>query len=255
MLQSEALASVPGITHAFFTRNGGVSRGIYASLNCGFGSSDDRDNVAENRTRVSRTLEMEPERLTTVYQVHGTDVSRIDRTGTRDTLARADAMVTERPGYALGILTADCAPVLLADPAAGVVAAAHAGWRGTLDGVIASTVSAMEELGANPSSTIASIGPCIGAQAYEVGPEFPEPFMEQDAENGKFFQCASRPGHFIFDLSSFVAARLNAAGVATVDQTGGDTLSQDERFFSYRRACHKGEGDYGRQLSAIALSD
>ena len=252
-LKSEALASLSSVTHGFFTRHGGVSTGIYASLNCGFGSSDETRNVAENRTRISLALQVEPERLNTVHQVHGTNVHVIGEHGTGLQPEPADAAATNVPGYALGILTADCAPVLLADPDAGVVAAAHAGWRGALDGIIDATVSAMSDLGASSTAIIASIGPCIGSATYEVGPGFPNPFVERDPENSRFFQDATRPDHFIFDLPGFVAATLEAAGVGFVEHVGGDTLSEENRFFSYRRACHKGETDYGRQLSAIAL--
>ena len=252
-LQSEALASISSVAHGFFTRHGGVSTGIYASLNCGFGSSDESRNVTENRIRISRVLQVEPERLTTVHQLHGTNVHVIRERGTEAQPECADAVATNVPGYALGILTADCAPVLLADPDSGVAAAAHAGWRGALDGIIGATVSAMSDLGASPAAINASIGPCIGSATYEVGPEFPNPFVERDPENSRFFQNAPRPDHFIFDLPGFVAAALDIAGVGTVEHVGGDTLSEENRFFSYRRACHKGEPDYGRQLSAIAL--
>ena len=253
-LQSEALASVSSVAHGFFTRHGGVSTGIFASLNCGFGSSDETQNVAENRARISRALQVEPERLATVHQVHGTNVHIIGEPGGKIQPERADAVATNVPGYALSVLTADCAPILLADPDASVVAAAHAGWRGALDGIVAATVSAMSDLGASPNGTIASIGPCIGSATYEVGPEFPIPFVERDPENRRFFQNAPRPDHFIFDLPGFVAATLDTAGVGIVEHVSGDTLSEEDRFFSYRRACHKGETDYGRQLSAIALN-
>lgn len=252
-IQSDALTQASGIRHAFFTRQGGVSQGIYDSLNCGFGSSDDAACVAENRSRAAAILGVDGEQLLTVYQVHGTDVMVVGGEVPKGTPPKADAMVTDRPGHALGILTADCAPVLFADPAAGVIGAAHAGWRGALDGIVATTVSAMQKLGARPASTIASVGPCIGAIGYEVGPEFPAPFIEMSAENKKFFQDAPRAGHFLFDLAGFVTAQLSAAGVATIDHTGGDTLGAEDRFFSYRRACHRDENDYGRQVSAIAL--
>ena len=254
-LQSEALAGVSSVTHGFFTRRGGVSTGIYASLNCGFGSADEAQKVAENRARISRALQVEPERLMTVHQVHGTNVHIIKEQDEKGQPVRADAVATSVPGYAVSVLTADCAPILLADPGAGVIAAAHAGWRGALDGIIAATVSAMCGLGASPNAIIASIGPCIGPAAYEVGPEFPNPFTERDPVNRKFFRIAPRPDHFIFDLPGYVAATLNTAGVGITEHVGGDTLSDEDRFFSYRRACHKGEIDYGRQLSAIALSN
>ena len=255
VLKSETFMSVPEIGHGFFTRHGGVSEGIYASLNCGLGSSDEPDKIKENRKRTAEILEIDLERLVTAHQVHGTEVRFVYGVKTGNTPSRADAMVTDRPGYALGILTADCAPVLLADPAAGVVAAAHAGWRGALDGVIETTIAAMARLGATPSSTIASVGPCIGAESYEVGSEFSRLFIENDARYTRFFRPASRSEHFLFDFSGFVLARLHAAGVGTVEKVGGDTLNDEQRYFSYRRACHRGESDYGRQLSAIALKD
>ena len=253
-LQSEELAAVPGIEHGFFTRVGGVSNDIYESLNCGFGSADDPQNVAENRERVSRVLEVEPDRLMTAYQVHGTHVRVIDERTDGDVPGRSDALATNMPGCALGILTADCAPVLFADPSAGVIAAAHAGWRGALDGIIASTVSAMTELGADPTRTLATIGPCISAETYEVGPEFPDVFIQKSAENRQFFAMAPRSGHFLFDLPGFIASVLSAAGIGMIEHVNSDTLGEEDRFFSYRRACHRGETDYGRQISAIALN-
>ena len=252
-LQSENLADVVGVSHGFFTRQGGVSNGIYASLNCGFGSSDDRHDIAENRARISRVLDVEPANLRTVHQVHGTNVRIVDDRDTAREPVQADALATNLSGIALGVLTADCAPVLMADPTVPVIAAAHAGWRGALDGVVESTVATMIGLGARPSSIIAGIGPCIGSRTYEVGPGFPEPFVERNPEYRRYFQAAPRPDHFLFDLSGFVESALNAAGIGTIGRTGGDTLSEEGRFFSYRRACRRGERDYGRQLSAIAL--
>ncbi len=253
VLRSERLAGEAGISHGFFTRRGGVSNGLYASLNCGFGSSDDRRDVAENRARASRTIGVDPAGLRTVRQVHGIDVRILDDRDGPGEPAPADALATSLPGIALGILTADCAPVLLADPTARVIAAAHAGWRGALGGVVGSTVAAMIGLGARPSATVAGIGPCIGPRTYEVGPEFPEPFVGRDPEHRRHFRAAARPGRFLFDLPGFVEAALNAAGIGTVERIGGDTASEEDRFFSYRRARRRGERDYGRQLSAIAL--
>jgi YfiH family protein len=252
-LQSDELAAVPGISHGFFTRKGGVSNDIYDSLNCGFGSSDDPQKVAENRLRVSCILGVEPSQLTSVYQVHGTHVHIIEERADQVVQKRADAMATNIPGCALAILTADCAPVLFANPDANVVAAAHAGWRGTLDGIISSTVSAMTELGADPAKTTASVGPCIGSKTYEVGPEFPDAFIEQCPENRQFFTAAPCPGHFLFDLPGFITSVLSDAGVGLVEHVIRDTLSDEDNFFSYRRARHRGETDYGRQISAITL--
>tara|TARA_Y100001960_G_C14773613_1_gene881659 strand:+ start:3066 stop:3854 length:789 start_codon:yes stop_codon:yes gene_type:complete len=253
-LQSDELAAMRGISHGFFTRKGGVSGGIYESLNCGFGSSDDPQKVAENRSRVSSILGVKLDQLTTVYQVHGTHTHIIEERAGDAIQKHADALATNIPGYALGILTADCAPVLFANPDAGVIAAAHAGWRGTLNGIIASTVSAMTELGADPARTTASVGPCIGPQSYEVGPEFPDAFIEQCAENSQFFTATSYSDRFLFDLPGFITSVLSAAGVGLIEQVIRDTLSENDKFFSYRRAYHRREPDYGRQISAIALN-
>jgi YfiH family protein len=242
-----------GVRHAFFTRNGGVSEGIYASNNCGFGSRDDPAAVAENRARCARKLEVEPENLLTLAQVHSATVMRVDRPWTRDAFPEADAMVTRRPGLALGILTADCAPLLLADTHARVIGAAHAGWKGALGGVVAATVEAMCDLGAEPDRIAAAIGPAIGRQSYEVGAEFPRPFLAQDPDNAAFFFPAARADKQLFDLKGYVAAQLARAGVHDLAVMPNDTCADAARFFSYRRACQRGEGDYGRLLSAIAL--
>jgi len=249
MITLEALAG-PGIAHGFFTREGGVSTGIYASLNCGGGSGDDRDAVAENRARAAAALGVARDALATNHQVHGIAVTRLVRpiAGGRP---RADALVTKERGVALGILTADCVPVLFADRDAGVVGAAHAGWRGALGGVLEATVRAMAGLGADPARIRAGLGPAIAAASYEVGPEFPAPFLAQDPGNARFFAAAN--ARFRFDLGGYVRARLGALGLGAVAATGGDTAADPERFFSYRRACLRGEPDYGRLLSAIAL--
>ena len=252
-LQSGNLADAAGVSHGFFTRRGGVSSGVYASLNCGFGSSDDRRKVAENRARATRALGVEPANLRTVHQVHGADVRAIDDREDERTPVQADALATNLSGIALGILTADCAPVLLADPTARVIAAAHAGWRGALGGVVESTIAAMIGLGARPSSTVAGIGPCIGPRTYEVDPGFRESFVDRNPEHRRHFRAAPRPDRFLFDLSGFVESALGAAGVGTIERIDGDTSSEEDRFFSYRRARRQGEPDYGRQLSAIAL--
>jgi YfiH family protein len=252
----EPLSRMTAVRHGFFTRRDGVSRGIYASLNCGFGSDDDREAVAENRRRTMAWLGLPGDALTTCYQVHGTDVRvLVDAAERTDLKVKADAMVSTAPEVALGILTADCAPVLLADAEAGVVGAAHAGWRGARDGVLAATVAAMHGLGAEPGRMVAAVGPCIGPESYEVGPEFPQPFLDQDPMNQRFFKAAPRKGHYLFDLPGYAATRLVAAGVGTVLTAGRDTLAEADEFFSYRRACLHGESDYGRCLSAIALVD
>ena len=257
MLTSDAIGPASRVRHGFFTREGGVSGGLYTSLNCGAGSKDDPDKVAENRARALGRLDAGDPALLTVYQVHSPTVVVVDRPfapfapGARP---KADAMVSRTPGLALGVLTADCAPVLLAEPAAGVIGAAHAGWRGALDGVIEATVAAMAALGAAPGRIVACVGPTIGRRSYEVGPEFPARFLDRDNGDRRFFADAARVGHFMFDLPGYVGARLGTAGVGTIDDLGRDTRAEAELFFSYRRATLLGESDYGRQLSAIALA-
>jgi polyphenol oxidase len=238
-----------GVTHGFFTREGGVSGGIYASLNGGPGSGDDAAAVAGNRGRIAGWLGAK--HLVSLHQVHSADVVRVTGPWEGDR-PRADAMVTDRPGLALGVLTADCAPVLLADIQAGVVGAAHAGWKGALGGVLEATVEAMEGLGAERDRVVAAIGPVISQRAYEVGPEFVECFLDEDQENGRHF-AGGQADRAMFDLPGFCLARLRAAGVGIAAWTGHCTYSDPRRFFSYRRACHAGEPDYGRLVAAIAL--
>lgn len=254
MILRSGLFATPGLRHAFFTREGGVSRGIFESLNCSFSSGDDRAAVAENRRRAMAELGLGAAALATVYQVHGAAVVRVEQPWPQGERPRADAMLTTSKGVALGILTADCAPVLLADERAGIVAAAHAGWRGALSGVIEATVAAMRREGANLAHMIAAIGPAIGFNSYEVGPEFPAPFLAQDPANARFFRAAPRPAHHLFDLPGYVRARLEAAGVVHIDATGGDTARDAERFFSHRRAYLAGEKQFGHLLSAICLA-
>jgi len=253
MLTSESLTALSGIRHGFFTRDGGVSGGLYASLNCGLGSGDDLASVAENRGRALARLGLPADRLATAYQVHSNRAARADSPWPADRRPQVDALVTRTPGLALGILTADCVPVLFADRQAGVVGAAHAGWRGALDGVLEATLAAMQELGARAESTLAAIGPAIEQPSYEVGPEFPGPFLDQDPANRDFFRTAPRNGHFLFDLKGYVARRLARAGLARIERLAANTCAEPERFFSYRRACLEGEQAYGRLLSAIAL--
>ena len=253
MLTIGPLNDLPRVRHAFFTRRGGVSGGLYDSLNCGFGSGDERQNVAENRSRAMARIDMTPERLVTVYQVHSSRVRAVEQPWRPDEAPQADAMVTRTPGVALGVLTADCAPVLLADTEGGVVGAAHAGWRGAVGGVLEAVVTAMEQLGAARERIVAGIGPCIAQRSYEVGPEFPAPLLERSADNRDFFCPAARDGHFLFDLKGYAARRLAAAGVGAVKCLPCDTCGEAERFFSYRRSCLRSEGDYGRGLSAIYL--
>jgi len=240
-----------GTRHGFFTRRGGASSGIYAGLNCGPGSADQRDAVAINRGRVAAALEVPPERLLSLHQTHSTTVA-VAGPDPWPERPRADAVVTATPGIALGILTADCAPVLLADREQGVVAAAHAGWRGALDGILEATVAAMQCLGARPGAIRAAVGPTISQRAYEVGPDLFERFQAEEADYGRFF--VPGPGDRLrFDLPGFVLHRLRAAGVAEAGWIGACTLSEPDRFFSYRRSTRAGEPDYGRLISAIRL--
>jgi purine-nucleoside/S-methyl-5'-thioadenosine phosphorylase / adenosine deaminase len=251
MIASDAL-TLPRVRHAFFTREGGVSEGVYASLNCGFGSGDAAARVAENRRRAMARLGLGADSLNTIYQVHGTEVAVVERPFAPGTAPRADAQVTRMAGVALGILTADCAPVLFADPEAGVVGAAHAGWRGALAGVVEATIFAMEGLGATRAHISAAIGPTIGRASYEVGPEFREAFLAADTPNASFFD-PGRGDRFQFDLPAYVESRLAAAGLAAFERIDADTCAAPDRFFSYRRVTLEGGGDYGRALAAVAI--
>ena len=254
VLTARNLSQIASIRHGFFGRTGGVSQGLYASLNCGPGSGDKREHVAQNRRRALDVLDGKAE-LATLYQIHSARVVTVDKAWDTGVGPQADGMVTDRPGIALGILTADCAPVLFADPAVPVIAAAHAGWRGAVGGVLEATVAAMIGLGAAASRIAAIIGPCIAQPSYEVGPEFPAPFLAADAANHDFFRPAARAGHFLFDLAGFAARRLTQLGLGHVEWSGGDTAGEPERFFSYRRSCLRREPDYGRALAAICLAE
>ncbi len=251
-IEADALA-IPGIVHAFFTREGGVSTGLYAGLNTGTGSSDTRALVLENRRRAARHLGVAPERLVTPYQVHGTDALIVDEAWAPGEGPKADALVTATPGLAIGVGTADCGPVLFADPQARVIAAAHAGWKGALAGILESTVAAMETLGADRSRIVAVLGPTISAAAYEVGPEFSPRFTAVDPANARFFRPAERPGHEWFDLPLYIVERLRRAGVGHAESVGLCTYADEARFFSYRRSTHRNEPDYGRLLAARNL--
>lgn len=253
MITVSALNELSRIRHAFFTREGGVSEGVYTGLNCGLGSGDDGDRVRQNRARAMALLDLPSEALVTVYQAHTADVVTVEEPWPHGRAPTADAMVTTRPGLALGILTADCAPVLFADAAAGVVGAAHAGWKGAIGGVLENTLAAMEALGAKRKRIVAAVGPCIAHRSYEVGPEFPAPFLAADPMNKDFFRPSAHAGHWMFDLSAFAARRLAQAGLSQVVRTPSDTLCEETRFYSYRRATLRKEKDYGRQLSAIVL--
>jgi YfiH family protein len=253
LLQAPALASLPGIRHAFFTREGGVSDGIYASLNAGVGSDDDPRKVGENRARMAGALGVAPENLLSLYQIHSADVIVAEHPWPSHARPRADAVVTRTPGLAICASTADCGPVLLADAAAGVIGAAHAGWRGALAGVTDGAIAAMERLGAARARIVAAIGPMIRQRNYEVGPELVASFMADDRENARFFAPSPRAGHSLFDLAGYVAARLERAGIARIEDVGACTYADPDRFYSFRRATHRGEPDYGRHLNAIAL--
>lgn len=248
ILRAENLASV---THGFFGRAGGVSQGIYASLNCGPGSRDAVEAVRENRARVVAALAPSAQ-LITLHQVHSAEVVSV--TAPFEKPPQADAMVTTIPGLILGILTADCAPVLFADAEAGVIGAAHAGWKGALGGVTDAILAAMEKLGAQRSRIRAAIGPCIGRDNYEVGPEFAVHFTAADPGNSVFFAPSTRPGHYYFDLGRYVAHRLQGAGITAPERLAACTYARESDFFSFRRATHRGEPDYGREIAAIALT-
>jgi YfiH family protein len=251
-LGSPLLSAIPGLRHAFFTREGGVSGGIYESLNGGIGSNDDPTHIAENRRRMAEQLGVEPEHFLSVHQTHSADVIVASGPWQGPSRPKADAIVTRSEGLAIGATAADCGPILLVDPGARVIGAAHAGWKGALTGIVESTVAAMEKLGAERGGIVAAIGPLIRQHSYEVGSEFVERFVEADAEYGLFFIPAAREGHAMFDLAGFIRMRLENAGVLMIDDTGLDTYS-DERFYSYRRSVHRGEPDYGRHVHAIAL--
>jgi polyphenol oxidase len=251
-LQSSLLSAIPGLHHAFFNREGGVSEGIYAGLNGGVGSNDNPAHVTENRRRMAATLRVAPERFLTVFQIHSPDVAVASIPWEAAARPKADAIVTRTEGLAIGITAADCGPILFADPKARVIGAAHAGWKGALTGVIEATVEAMEKLGADRTNIVAAVGPLIRQPSYEVGSEFVERFVEADAGNSLYFAAATREGHAMFDLAGFIRMRLEQAGVLFVDDTGIDTYS-DERFFSYRRSVHRKEADYGRHVHAIVL--
>lgn len=250
-LEAPSLALGPGLAHGFFTREGGVSDGLYASLNCGQGSRDDAGRVSENRARVAAVLHVGADRLLSAHQVHSPRAILAEGawSGARP---EADAVVTRTRGVAVSVLTADCVPVLLADAEAGVIGAAHAGWNGALSGVLEATLDLMQATGAEKGRIRAAIGPSISGAAYEVGEDFAARFLAADPQNRRFFE-AGRPGHAYFDLPAYVAARLGAAGIGGVERLERCTFGEEARFFSYRRATHRSEADYGRQISAIAL--
>ncbi len=247
-ITSPKLGDIP---HGFLGRRGGVSTGIHAGLNVGLGSDDDRAAILENRRRATEAV-LPGAALVTVHQVHSPDVIMIVSPIALDERPHADAMVTRQPGLLLGILTADCVPVLFADAEAGVIGAAHAGWKGAIGGVTDNTIAAMDELGAERSRIACAVGPCIAQKSYEVDGNFFARFVQEAAINERFF-ADGKPGHYQFDIEGYVAARLAAAGITKVHCLGEDTYSQSDRFYSYRRSCHLGEAGYGRQISLIGL--
>lgn len=246
VLAADNLQGLPGIRHGFFTSAWG---------NCGLSDAYDRDQSAENRRRVAESLSIAPENLLSCYQIHSPNVVTIDKPWEADQRPKADAMVTKERGIALGVLTADCVPLLLVDTKAGVIGAAHAGWRGALSGIIENTLGAMEKLGAAKKSVIAALGPCIAQNSYEVGPEFPAPFLAENPANEKFFRPAFRGDHYMFNLPGYVEARLRALGVTSVEPPSADTCVHEGRFFSYRRSYLQGKQRAGSLISAIVLAD
>ncbi|MBV8961944.1 MAG: peptidoglycan editing factor PgeF [Hyphomicrobiales bacterium] len=255
MLTSSSLSRLSGIAHAFFTREGGVSEGVYASLNGGLGSGDERGRVLENRKRMAAALGVASESFATLFQVHSPDVMVIEKPWDEGVRPIADALVTRRPRLAIAVSSADCGPLLFADEEARVVGAAHAGWKGALTGVIEATIAAMEGEGAERRRIHAALGPMISRAAYEVGPEFKMRFLEANAENARFFTPSPQEGHAMFDLPAYIAARLEEAGIGSVDDLDRCTYGEEALFFSYRRMTHRGETDYGRHLSAIAIME
>jgi len=254
MIKASTLA-FDGIRHGFFTREGGVSGGLYASLNGGVGSKDDAGHVAENRARMAGALGVAPERFLTTYQIHSPQVLVVETPWTAETRPRADAIVTRMRALAIGISTADCGPVLLADPKARVIGAAHAGWRGALTGVVEATIGAMEQLGAKRGEIRAVLGPMIRQQNYEVGADLIARFAAEDPASNRFFAPATRDGHAMFDLAGYIGSRLSRAGIHHFEDLGHCTYADPAKFFSFRRTTHRGEADYGRHVNAIALAD
>jgi len=255
MLQAPSFAKLAHIRHGFFTRVGGVSEGIYASLNGGVGSNDAPDNVTENRRRMATSMGVSPDRFLSLYQIHSPEVIVAEKPWTRENRPRADGVVTQTPSLAIGVSTADCGPLLFADSQVGVIGAAHAGWRGAFTGVIEATVAAMEKLGADRSRITAALGPTISQANYEVGSEFVERFVSADAANARFFKTSERTGHTLFDLNGYIAARIQRAGIVNYEDLALCTYADPERFYSFRRTTHRGEPDYGRHINAIVLTE
>ncbi|WP_246661957.1 peptidoglycan editing factor PgeF [Prosthecodimorpha hirschii] len=253
MIRAPALDALPGIAHGYFTRQGGVSTGLYGSLNIGLGSADDRESVLENRGRVADRLGVARDRLAMPYQIHSPDVIVVEESWGPGQGPKADAVVTARPGVAVGVSTADCGPILFADAEARVVGAAHAGWKGAFGGVLEATLDAMQGLGARRDRIVAVLGPTISAAAYEVGPEFVARFVAADPDNARHFAPSEKPDHAMFDLPAYIVQRLRSAGVAHAENLDLCTYADEARFYSYRRMTHRGEPDYGRLVSAITI--
>ena len=254
MLKAYSLSTLPGIRHGFFTREGGVSSGLYASLNGGVGSDDKPDSVAENRARMAAALSVKPDHLITAYQIHSPDVVVAEKPWDPANRPRVDGIVTRTKGLAIGISTADCGPVLFADREANVIGAAHAGWRGAFSGILEATIAAMEKLGASRARMAAALGPTISQPNYEVGTDLVERFVGADRGNERFFTPGARAGHAQFDLPGYIVDRLTRAGVGQVEDLRQCTYADPAQFYSYRRATHRAETDYGRHISAIALA-
>ncbi len=254
MHKSKTLSGIDGISHGFFSRKGGHSQGIYQSLNCGRGSDDDPDDVARNRRVVAGELGVVSDNLLSVYQIHSPSVVVVDGPWKPEDVPQGDAMVCNRPGFGLGILTADCAPVLLSNSSGSVIGAAHAGWKGALGGVIEATIDAMEGLGARRNEIYGVVGPCIRSQSYEVGSDVYDQITAVDPIYAQFFDPGNRAGHYQFDLPCYALYRLAKSGIGMVEDTPGDTYADEDIYFSYRRATHRAEADYGRQISAIAIN-
>ncbi len=252
-LEAGNLLSLPNIRHGFFTRVGGRSNGIYQELNCGFGSKDIPSLVAQNRTQVAQHLSPQAKQLVTVYQVHSARAIRLEKPANPDNLPKADSIVTTTPGLPIGVLTADCTPVLFADAQNGVIAAAHAGWRGAVGGILEATVETMEQAGAKRSSIMAALGPCIHQENYEVGYEFQNKLLALDSSNSRYFSRPEESSKPHFNLPGYVFTRLKALNIANVHSRTQCTYENDSLFYSYRRSQHLKEADYGRQISAIVL--
>ncbi|MBI1210761.1 MAG: peptidoglycan editing factor PgeF [Alphaproteobacteria bacterium] len=252
--ECQTLAQISAVRHGFFGRQGGVSHGIFSSLNCGYGSGDDPELVRENRTRVGKHLGVDHAHVLSVYQIHSPEAVVATETWAHGAQPKADAMATSVPGLALSILTADCAPILFADAEAKVIGAAHAGWKGALGGVVESAVGTMERLGARRERIVATVGPCITQPSYEVGDEFRTRFVDARAANAKYFAPGQRAQHWQFDLPGYVRARLSAMGLKSVGAIDRCTYAESDAYFSFRRTTHRGESDYGRNLSAIVLT-